>query len=365
MTVFNDITTLARDMVEESKLTSRREASRRLYDKLCDPNIRYRLATEAPTFKALQSVWELIVTNAILGAQKIHQKTAAGIKSTDIHITFQLIQLADRRYSDEVYTTAARHPETPKELSRYRDAFLLGNKVVRQVLNFCFELLEDERACESSENQILRMVAGILAQTGYVRTFKNESEMQVVLEDVEKRILGYDDQIPYNVQVSAAEVFRNLLRTATVDLAMDLPVLVASCVKMVATFCAKAVAESDVRPSTHNIFLPLLDSITCMMRINPEQACEPLKRHGHVILKFAKNVYRQSLDRLQRDIVHDYFLTHLYVVTQKIMRMCPMCCYCYILFSHSYCRSAGWLYRLLDKCRDCYLEILGTWGKLH
>eukprot|EP00977_Amphora_coffeiformis_P010156 scaffold2363_cov159-Amphora_coffeaeformis.AAC.18 len=316
MTVFNDITTLARNMVEESKLTSRREASRRLYDKLSDPNIRYKLATEAPTFKALQSVWELIVTNTILGAQKIHQKTAAGIKSNDINITFQLIQLSDRRYSDEVYATAAKHPETPPEMARYREAVLLGSKVVRQVLNFCFELLEDERACESSENQILRMVAGMLAQTGYVRSFKSESEMQVVLEDMEKRILDYDDHIPYNIQLSAAEVFRNLLRTATVDLAMDLPVLVASSVKMVAAFCARAVAEADVRLSTLNIFLPLLDGITCMMRVNPEQACEPMKRHGRVILKFAKKVYRQSLDRHQRDIVHDYFLAHLYVRVQ-------------------------------------------------
>ena len=313
MKTFNDITSLARQMVEDSKLTSRRNASQRLYDLLCNPDIRYRLAAEAPTFKALRSVWELIVTNAILGAQKIQHKTAAGIKSNDINVTFQLIQLADRRYSDEVYATAASHPETPPEMARYRDAFLLGNKVVRQVLNFCFELLEDERACEICENQILRMLAGMLAQTGYVSSFKYEHEMQVVLEDVEKRILDDDDNIPYDVQVSAAEVFRNLLRTATVDLAMDLPVLVASSIKMVAAFCAKEVTEVDLRLSTHNIFVPLLEGITCLIRINPEQACEPMRRHGRVILKFAKKVYRQSLDRHQQGIVHDYFLAHLYV----------------------------------------------------
>lgn len=311
---FDEVTSLTRQMVDEGKLTARRNATQRLYDRLCNPDIRHRLASEAPTFKALQSVWEIIVNNAILGAQKIQQKTAAGLKSTDLNTTFQLIQLADRRYSDEVYATAASHPETPPEMARYRNACLLENKTIRQVFNFCFELLDDEKACEVGENQILRMLAGMLSQAGYVTSFKNEKEMQVIMEEVEKRIL-VDEQhrsVPHDVRVSAAEVFRNLLRTATVELAMDLPVLVASSIKMVAAFCTEAMSETDHKLSTHNIFLPLLAGITSMMRINPEQACEPVKRHGRVILKFAKKVYRQALDRQQQDTVHDYFLAHLY-----------------------------------------------------
>lgn len=314
---YNDLMTLARQIQEQSTLTARRNAIKSLYQKLSKPQTRHRVAVEAPSFRALQAFWEFIIHSAILGAQKIDQKTKQGLTLDDMETTFGLIQLADSRYSAEVYSVASKRPALPKEFSRFRDPFLLGSKQVRQVLNFCLELLDDEQACQKAENQILRMVAGMVAQTGYVSSFRSESEMQVILEEVERRIIpSASEEIPHAIQVSAAEIFRNLLRTATVELGMDLPMLVASSIKMVAVWCTKIITESELRLSTQSIFLPLLDGISCLIHINPEQAYEPIKRHGKVILKFAKKAYRQSLDKYHRETLHDYFSAHLYVQSQ-------------------------------------------------
>lgn len=327
---YNELLSLARNMQDQSTLTARRTATKKLWDKLSNPQTRTRIATEAPSFQALQAFWDLIVSSTILSAQKIDQKTKQGLSQDDLAMAFGLLSLAgDSRHAEEVYTIAAKRPAMPPQFGKlYRDPFLLSSKHARMALNFCLELLDDERACDKAESQILRMVAGMVSQTGYVSSFRSESEIQVILEEMEKRIIivsasgendGRDDRIPHAVQVSAAEIFRNLMRTATVELAMDLPVLVASSIKMVAVWCSKAVSEAadnDMRLSTQNVFLPLLDGISCLLHRNPEQACEPLKRHGRVILKFAKKTYRSSpqQDRYYGEILHDYFLAHLYVL---------------------------------------------------
>ena len=98
---FNEISSLARQMLEETKIASSRALARRLYDRLCVPETRHKLAKEAPSFKALQSVWELIISNTIKTAERIDSKSKQGLSLDDISITFQLIQLSDKRYSDE------------------------------------------------------------------------------------------------------------------------------------------------------------------------------------------------------------------------------------------------------------------------
>ena len=142
---FQEVSGLARKMTEASRMTERREAATRLYRFLCDPGKRHKLALEAPSFKALQSVWELIVNNAMIAARKNTPKTR-DMTLQDMTMTFQLIQLCDKRYSDEVYSTASKQPTAPPEFSRYRNVFLLGNKMLREVLNFCLQLLEETTA---------------------------------------------------------------------------------------------------------------------------------------------------------------------------------------------------------------------------
>jgi hypothetical protein len=269
---------------------------------------RYQLAVESPSFSALQSVWEMVVNNAILAAQRIHEKRREGMSIEDITVTLQIIQLCDQKSCDEVYAVAATHPATPPEFSQYRDAFLLGSKTIRQVLNFCIDLLDDERACEKAENQILRVVATLVAQKAYVRSFKSESEMQILLEEMESRILPKDlGSSGFDVRIRAAEVFRNLLRTATQEVGMDMALSVASAVKLVAT-CAEGL--NDTR-ADHFLCLPLIEGISFLMRANPEQIVAPMRRHGAWILRYAKMIYRSITDRRQRGIVHEYFLCHL------------------------------------------------------
>ena len=313
---WNAISTLLQEVREQTKMTSIRQGLQRLHATLRQPATRLGLAMEVPSFRALQSVWELVVNTSIQASRQIDRKRKEGMAMEDITMTFQLIQLADnKKHADEVYATAISHPVTPQEFSRFRDAFLIGHKEARSVLAYCLDLLNDDRACEKAENYILRMLAGMLSQTGYVSALRSDSQMQSILEEVERRILVAEDeqvQIPYDVQVTAAEIFRNLLRTST-DLGMDFPALVASSIKMVAAWCTEIVAEEDVKNSVQNVFLPLLEGVCCLIRINPEQACEPLRRHGRVILRCAKKVYRKALDRQNRDIVHEYFLCHLYV----------------------------------------------------
>lgn len=314
---FYRISKLTTDLKEQTKVTSRRSIFQTLYNELSQPATRHALAVDSPTFLALQSAWELVINNSVYAARQIDHKRKEGLTLEDITITFQLIQLADKKHADESYDTAANHPVTPQEFAHYRDVFLINNKEARHVLTFLLDLLNDERACEKAENYLLRTLAGMVAQTGYVSALRSDSQMQSILEEVERRILISEDDeehVPYDVQVTAAEIFRNLLRTATVDLGLDFPALVASSIKMVATWCTGIAAEADMKNSVQNILLALLEGVCCLIRINPEQACEPLRRHGRVILKCAKKAYRKALDRQNRDIVHEYFLCHLYVV---------------------------------------------------
>jgi hypothetical protein len=313
MATFSALSQLANEMLDDPKASKRREAAERLSTRLSDPQARQRLATEAPSFKALQEFWRFIVQNAILAVQKT-DSSKAKVNANDIQMAFTLIKLSELTNPDEVYTKASKLPPVPAHLAVFRDTFLLGKKQIRLVFNFCLETLEKDREIASSENQALQMIASMVSQKGYIASFRSESEMQLLLEEVEKRILpSRDGDMQHTVQVSAAQIFGNMLRTATVELRMDLPRLMAGSVKLVAVWCAKTVERADSRISTQAILMPLLEGIACLMRINPEQACEPIKRHGKPILKLAKIVYRQTVDRQYRDILHDYFLAHLYV----------------------------------------------------
>lgn len=350
---FKNISNKIQELSGASNMTSRRKAARELYESLAKPKIRYQLAVEAPSFDALQTVWELIVKNAILAAQKIHQKRKEGMTLEDITVTFQIIQLSDEKYCQEVYQVAAKHPAAPPEFSKYRNAFLLGNKITRQVLNFCLELLDDEAACAMAENQILRFVASLVAQKGYLQSFKSEAEIQIVLEEMERRIVPADtNSVSLHVQVNAAEVVRNLFRTATRELGMDLALFVANSIKMVALFAEGA----DTARQTQAVCLPLLEAIACLMRINPEQACAPLKRHGRAILHYAKRAYRDAADRYHRDIIHEYFLCHLYetVATDGTgFFVCDLISHASFSFDSDSCL------KLRGNCRAVYQ---GIWG---
>ena len=297
---YKEIMSFATAMREDSTLSKRREAGRRLEQRLTSARVRQQLVVEAGANaqQAMAELWRYIVQNVIASVQKVaHSKSK--LTQADILVGFSIIKCCD--IPDESVS-----PEEAMFVGTSR----LTRKEMRMVLNFCLELLNDDEALSIAELDLLDMLAYLAGSRGYMAYLKSQNEMQVILEEVEKRIS--DESLPHTVRQKAATIFSNLCETTRV-LGLEMTFLVAGCVKVVAEWCANfyrnAQNSSDARSCAE--MSPLIGGLTSMLRFNTEQAIAPLSRHGRAILKLTKSRYRRIPDRGQRHLLNQYFLCHL------------------------------------------------------
>ena len=296
MSIFDEIMSIATEMREESTLSKRREAGRRLEQRLSSARVRQQLVTEGGRngHHALAEVWRYIVSNSIAFVEKIAESKSKLTKA-DILIAFSIVKCCD----------------LPEDSLSSHEAMIHGNfrlsrKEVKAVINFCLRLLNDDEAIGVAELDLLDMLAFLAGNRGYMAYLRSQNEIQVILVEVEKRIA--DGSLSQNVQQKAAIIFHDLC-TCIGNLGLEMTSLVAGCVKMVSLWCRSPNLLND--SSSFALTSPLLAGLTIVLQNNVEQAVAALSRYGRAIFKHAKYRYQSVPDRGQRQVLNQYFICHL------------------------------------------------------
>lgn len=181
----------------------------------------------------------------------------------------------------------------------------LSRKEVKMVTSLCLGMLEDEDVLRTSEVEVLRILTLISSRKEYVVYFRPEKEIQLILEEVERRILS-DEVGTRLARQQAAKMFESILSTAS-DLRTSLTVIMPGTIKLVATWCKQVLESSDT--GTFEEQVHLTGGVAALLVSNPEQAIAPLTRHGLGILALAKRRYGSK--QIPNHVLHNYFLAHL------------------------------------------------------
>jgi hypothetical protein len=313
MATYKKIRSLAKLLLEETKVTARRNAGKELLALLSNPTLRRRLASEVapPAHKrgrvsiqvaqrnALAEVWRYVLQNAVLAAQKTVAKQKSKVTHEEVSLPYELLLRCNKVEEDS--------GSTPTMGGTAR----LSRNETKLLTKYCLDMLENEDTFQVAEVKMLEMLAYICSRREFVAYFRPQSEMTVILEEVEKRISSPDDDrsVSHAAREAASKIFRDLIHTAS-DLGLAVHLILPGCVKMVAGWCA---SHSEIDVAIKLQALPALFSgIACLLRSDPEQSVAPLTRHGRPIFSLAMRCYGSKIaEGDKRNVFDEYFLSHL------------------------------------------------------
>ena len=299
-------------LIETKAVVKRRAAGTQLQEMLSRPEIRQRLALEAEGGTAsssphqgcmfdpsravrrrrtLSEMWRMIVRGAVLAVNDIatgKSKLSLG----DITMLYKIIQACDMGNEgfENAYSTTK-----------------LSRREVKSVTKLCLALLEDDYALQIAELQLLELLAFPCSRREYVAHFRPQPELQIILEEVEKRLLAEEDSLTRGTRDVAAKLFANVIHTSD-DLHMSLHLILSDALKLVSNWCSQAIKRDNLRHVSE--LSDLFNGVTTLLYSNPEQAVAPLTREGKAILSFAKRRYANA-DETQRHALNRYFQCHM------------------------------------------------------
>lgn len=302
MSTYREIRRLVDILINTSAVQKRRSAGKELLEMMSKPEVRRRLASEARPKgshvavgrrHALSEVWRSII-HGVVAAVDDFAKGKTKLTVADVNMLFKFVQVCDiaNEGFEEAYNT-----------------YKLSRKEVKLVACLCLDLLDDVFALAIAELQLLEMLAFICSRDEYVAHFRPDPEIQVILEEAEKRISAEDtDALPHGTLEAATKVFKNIINTAA-DSCITLNLFMPGAIKLVGGCCARNVANQENTRRVTVDQLNLISGVTHLIRSDPEQAIAPLTRHGRAILSFAKRFY--GAGDMQRDVLNQYFKCHM------------------------------------------------------
>jgi ataxia telangiectasia mutated family protein len=301
-------------MCVEKSVITRRKACDELQQLLATPEVRRKLALEgtpargttrnlrASRHRALSELWRNIVQHAMVFIDMILDDKKVKLNRNDVTIPLKLIKLC-HLYDEGIDYRAGSKLQPPSRLSRSE---------IKKVIAFVFGLVDDDRPLALAEVDLLDMLAFICSRREYVANMKPVPEMQIILEEVETRLLVEDESVypsdPTHVAY-ACKAFQNLMKTSN-ELGVGLHLLVPGTIKMVMRWIRRKNKE-HVLPSVVE-FVPILEGLTGMVRSHPHQCMAPLARHGKTIIKAALKRYSNALS-FERRALNGFFSSMLIV----------------------------------------------------
>jgi len=313
MSTYREIRSLAQEL-NSPRIRQRRAAGEKLQQMLSMAEVRRRLAQEAGAAAAgrqgnegrdrrsinverrmaLSEMWRYIILNAVLSVQAIAQGSSK-MTETDILMPYKLIKCCDLPYENPEMAI-----DEPSKLSR---------KETKLVFTYCYDMLQNEAALDLAEVQLLEMLAYLCGRKEYVAYMRPHLEMHAVVQEIEHRLIPKSDKnsVQPDVGLVCAKIFENLISTSS-HLGIGLHLLMAGCVKFVATWCVNMSNRERQGPTAE---LPhLFRGLAILIKSDVEQAIVPLTRHGRPILSFCKRCYVNA-DVAHRAALDEYFLSHL------------------------------------------------------
>jgi hypothetical protein len=309
MSTYQKIRSIAKQLLDEKSVKERRLAGIELETLLANHGNRRKLASEVtpPAHKrgrislhvaqrnALAEVWRFVIQNALLASRKTVLATTKKVKVTadDVNLPWKLLRLCSK--IDEEFGSP---PNVPT----------LSRNETKLLTKYCLVMLENEDALRLAEVNLLEMLHHICSRREFVAYFKPQSEIRVILQEVEKRI--NDSSVAPAASLTASKIFKNLMYTAS-DLGVGMHLVLPGCVKMVAEWCASN-SVTDISVAINKPELPfLLSGIACLLRSEPEQSVAPLTRHGRPFMRLAMRYYRAYPQGERQGPLMEYFSSHL------------------------------------------------------
>lgn len=284
-------------------VTKRRETGKRLLDILSKERNRSRLVEQyveqsvkkgyslAKARKmAHQLAWGPIIKSAFHSANTLTSRTGKKTKldPDDVKLPLKILYYSDM---------ASEGNQVKVECTSK-----LNSKEVHEVLDFCFNMLENDEVRKVAEAELMNTLVYLCERVDYVASFNPNDEVLKILSTAEAILAGDEgDNLP-----AAARAFGSILESC-VELGVGLFVVVNKSVRLVARWCSVHMEGADKNPRE---IAYLFRGLSALLRYHPEQSIKPLVRCGRVLLKFAKRCYLQATTP-NKHAIHGYLIAHM------------------------------------------------------
>ena len=284
-------------------ITKRRETGKKLLDILSKERNRTRIVEQIveqsvkkgyslakARKQAHQLAWGPIIRSAFYSANTLLSKTSkrTSFDPADVKLPLKILHYSDMSSEGTRVTVEC----TSK----------LGSREVHEILEFCFNMLEDDDVRKLAETELMNTLVYLCERVDYVASFSPHDEVLKILSTAEA-VLTVDEG---DNATAAARLFGSILESC-VELGMGLFVVVNKSVRLVARWCSAHMEEADRNPRE---LAYLFRGITAILRYHPEQAIKPLIRCGRVLLKFARRSYTKATTP-NRHAIHGYIIAHM------------------------------------------------------
>ena len=308
---YREISTLGINL-RNDKVRVRRQAGVELIKKLSDRRLRDRLAEEAAVAsasnlggdggdngrKAICSMWRILINNAIHSAvQVMSKKKNIKVTKQDIELPFHLLRICDGSIKE--------HNNLDKLASG------LGSKMskneISALLEYCFDMLLDEKALEVAHKELLSMFEYLLSSPHYVVHFCPKNGISDCLAEIENNL--FSTSLSPDLLSIVINAFAGLIRVCTCTLRIGMHKYLHKCIKIVSD-CFSATSQSQFTltlESKKKIFTVAIN----LMAAHPEQAIASIEQHGRDMFIFARKCYISTHGNSYKDVFIDYFSVHL------------------------------------------------------
>lgn len=300
--LYDEIRALSNELsTGQSKVTKRRATGARLLELLSKEKNRNKLNEKATTLAlqrgyshakarrwAVSVVWTPIITSAFNSAQQLARDGKCKLTADDVKLPLRLLHFSDK--------------STDGHQIKLESTCKLEEKNVRRILQFCFEMLEDDTARELAELELMSTLIFLCERVDYV-SFLRPVDVLAILSLVESCL---SDEQEGDIEVAAARMFGAVLESCY-ELGIGLHLLVSRSVQVVARWCKNHIESVTASPPEQ---AHLFRGLTALLRFDPDQAIKPLTRYGRIILRWAKRSY-QGANASTRHAVHGYLIAHL------------------------------------------------------
>ena len=292
---YNKIKRLTNQM-NSTTATKRREASKELREYLNEPNTRERLLREAYGGKeALQAVWNMILSAAIVSADKARPsehkaKRKTAIKEEDFSVPYYMLLRLD-------------------EFAKFAKVdSLLSSQMVLQLLKFSVDLLSDKEVCKEAEDVLLNMLELLCSKREFVAYYQSR-EMHSILSELQERL-----DPTHKYFESAAKTFCALLTTAK-KLGVGMHLILPQCLNVIDTWCRDrllALQQHKLR-SANEVFgyEYMFSAAAAALSTHPEHLIYEFSLSGQCMLKLSKKCYPHATSKKEKEALIEYFLAHL------------------------------------------------------
>lgn len=290
--------------LQKGKVTERRKHGQMLLDLLTKKEMRRKIALEAapshagadePSVSATQchalsQLWTVTLVAAI-GSVQSFQTGKAKLSAADIQLPFKLLIACDE--PDEVFDNAGL--AIPK----------LSKKTIRTVLNYCLNMLNDDKAIELCELDLLRMLKHMCSRRAYVGYFTTKTFIPILGELSERLCVSVEEDSPL-IFLQAAEVLDSLFRTCR-TLGIQMNSFISGVLEIIAEWCKNHVHSESIRIAAIGHFY---NTVASILFSHPESSIGPMKRYGRPILSYCKRCY-SATNAVERDALNNYILANL------------------------------------------------------